>query len=114
MKGSSSKYNCYKWISHPSSKVKSMKKIISEDDVKGLPKFMIEEGKISGECQIRKQTKMSQHHTHVYELPLMDFMRLMRKVIIEGKADGQAGGPPNIEQPTMVEIRRYTRLMIMT
>lgn len=42
MKGSISKDNYYMWISQPSSKVKSMDEIISEDDVKGLPKLNIE------------------------------------------------------------------------
>lgn len=76
MKGSSSKDNCYMWISQSSSKVTSMKEIIYEYGVKGLPKLKIEE-----------------------ELSLMDFMRLMQGVIIGGKANNQTGGPPNNEQP---------------
>lgn len=42
IKGSRSQDNCYMWISHPSSKVKSMNEIISEDDFKGLLKIKIE------------------------------------------------------------------------
>lgn len=59
MKGSRSRDNCCKWICQPSSKAKSMKEIISKDVVKGFPKLMTEEGKICGEWQIEKQTKMS-------------------------------------------------------
>lgn len=33
----------------------------------------------------------------------MDFLRLMQGVIIEWKVYGQAGGPPNFEQPTVVQ-----------
>lgn len=59
MKGSRSKDNCYIWISQPSSKVKRMKEIISEDGVKGLPKLKIEEVKIDDVYQDEKKTKMS-------------------------------------------------------
>lgn len=65
MKGSRSKGNCYIWIYQSSSKVKNMKEIISEDYVKGLLKLKIEE-----------------------ELPLMEFMRLIQGVVVEGKVDG--------------------------
>jgi len=37
----------------------SMKKIIFEETIKGLAKLKHEEGKICGECQIGKHTKMS-------------------------------------------------------
>lgn len=40
---------------------------------------------------------MVQRITLTYQIPHMDFMRLNQGVFIEGKADGQAGGPPNIE-----------------
>lgn len=39
--------------------LKSMKKIISEDVIKGFPKIKIKEGKISRKFQIEKQTMMS-------------------------------------------------------
>src|ERR1044072_5184355 len=71
--------------------LKSMKKIISEDVIRGLPKLNIEEERICGEWQIEKQTTMShmklQHltTTKVLELLLMDLMRLMQFEILEGK-----------------------------
>jgi len=37
----------------------AMNKIMSEEAIKGLPKLKIKEGKVYGECQIAKQTKMS-------------------------------------------------------
>lgn len=40
----------------------------------------------------------------------MDFMRLLQGVFIEGKADGQAGGPPNIEQPIMVQNKKLKKI----
>lgn len=42
-----------------------------------------------------KQVKMT--------LPTMDFMRLMQGVIIERMVDGQAGGPPIIEQQILAQ-----------
>ncbi|MCI82421.1 gag-pol polyprotein, partial [Trifolium medium] len=36
-----------------------MKKAISQEAIRGLPKLKIEEGNTCGECQIRKQTKVS-------------------------------------------------------
>lgn len=81
MKGSRSKDNYYLLISHnreyPSTcmiskinetklwhqklghlNLKSMKKIVSEESIKGLPNLDIEAGKVYGECQIGKHTKM--------------------------------------------------------
>lgn len=40
--------------------IKSMRKIVSEKDIIGLPDLKIEEGKIYGECPIEKQTNMPQ------------------------------------------------------
>lgn len=102
IKGSRSTDNCYMWISHPSTKVKSMKEIIFEDGVNGFPKLKIEDGKIHDACQDENKTKISfkmvQHLTHTSDLPCMYFMKLKQGVEIEGNADGQAGGPPNIGQ----------------
>lgn len=53
---------------------------------------------------------MFQHLTHTSKLPLMDFMRLMRGVVIKGMVDGQARGPPNIEQPTMVQKKKLNKI----
>src|ERR1044072_4659695 len=114
MKGARSKDNCYMWMPQEECKVskcliskedevklwhkklghlnlKSMKKIISEDVVRGLPKLRIEEGKVCGECQIGKQTKKShpklQHQTttKVLELLHMDLMGSMQVESLGGK-----------------------------
>lgn len=107
MKDSRSKNNYYMCISQPSSKVKSMKEIIFEDGVNGLPKLKSAKGKIHDACQVGKQTKLLyktfQHLTRVPELPFMGFKRLMQGVVIEGKTDGQVGSPPNNEQPIVVQ-----------
>jgi len=64
--------------------LKGMKKVIYEEAIKGFPTLKIEEGKIWGECQIGKQTKMShkklQHQvtSKVLELLHMDLMGLMQ------------------------------------
>lgn len=74
----------------------------------------IEEVKIYEDCQVGKHTRMSykmfQHLTHTFELRLMDFMRLMQGVIIEGMSDGQAGGYPNIEQPIVVRKKQLKNI----
>lgn len=56
MKGSRSKDNFYMCISQPSSKVKSIEEIISEDVLNDFPKLMIEEDKI---CVVCQKSKMS-------------------------------------------------------
>ena len=71
--------------------LKSMKKIISEEAIRGLPKMKIEEGRICGECQIGKQTKLPhkkvQHltTTKVLELLHMDLMGPMQVESMGGK-----------------------------
>src|ERR1044072_1595075 len=71
--------------------MKSMRKIISEEAVRGLPKMKIEQGKICSECQIGKQTKMShkklQHLTTtiVLELLHVDLMGPMQVESLGGK-----------------------------
>jgi hypothetical protein len=114
MKGVRSKDNCYLWIPEESAQIssclitredevklwhqkmghlnlRSMKKVIAEDAVKGVPKLKIEEGSICGECQIGKQTKMShpklQHLTtsKVLELLHMDLMGPMQVESLGGK-----------------------------
>lgn len=61
-----------------------MQRIVFEEAITGLPKLKIEEGKISGECQIGKQTKMShpklqyQTTSRVLELLHMDLMGPMQ------------------------------------
>src|ERR1044072_2487548 len=73
---------CHKKLGHLN--LKSMKKIISGEAVRGLPKLRFEEGRVCGECQIGKQTKKSypklQHQTKtkVLELLHMDLMEIGR------------------------------------
>ncbi|PNX58579.1 gag-pol polyprotein, partial [Trifolium pratense] len=68
-----------------------MKKAISEEAIRGLPKLKIKEGNICGKCQIGKQTLMShqkmQHRisTKVLELLHMDFMGPMQVESLSGK-----------------------------
>lgn len=107
MKRSRSKDKCYLWVSQykiqPStcliSKVEetkiwheklchlnfnSMRKIIFEYAIMGFPKLKIEEGKICGDFQIGKHTKMSHkklHHfstTNVLDLLHMDLIGHMQ------------------------------------
>jgi hypothetical protein len=114
MKGSRSKDNCYLWQSQHKKQgiscmitkedetklwhqklghlnLKSMRKLIIENAVRGLPKFKIEEGKICGECQIGKQTKMSHKKvrhmvtTRNLELLHMDLMGPMQVESLGGK-----------------------------
>ncbi|CAJ2662295.1 unnamed protein product [Trifolium pratense] len=82
MRGVRSKDNCYLWIPLEEASVstclltkneevklwhqklghlnlKSMKRVISEEAIRGLPSLQIQEGNICGECQIGKQTKVS-------------------------------------------------------
>lgn len=71
--------------------LKSMKKIVSEEAAKGLSKFKIEEDKVCGEFQIRKQAKTPHkklNHlatTKVLELLHMDLMGHMQVESLEGK-----------------------------
>ncbi|MCH79564.1 gag-protease polyprotein [Trifolium medium] len=114
MKGVRSKDNCYLWVSQNENRVstcliskedevklwhqklghlhlKGMKKAISNEAIRGLPKLKIEEGSICGECQIGKQTKMShpklQHLTtsRILELLHMDLMGPMQVESLGGK-----------------------------
>ncbi|KAK2451921.1 putative mitochondrial protein [Trifolium repens] len=68
-----------------------MKKAISLEAIRGLPKLKIVEGKVCGECQIGKQIRMSHpmlvHQTasKVLELLHMDFMGPMQVESLGGK-----------------------------
>ena len=68
-----------------------MKKAISLEAIRGLPKLKIVEGKVCGECQIGKQIRMShqmlEHQTtsKVLELLHMDLMRPMQVESLGGK-----------------------------
>ncbi|MCI76046.1 gag-pol polyprotein, partial [Trifolium medium] len=68
-----------------------MKKVIAEEAIRGLPKLRIEEGKICGECQIGKQTKVVhprlQHQvsSRTLELLHMDLMGPMQTESLGGK-----------------------------
>ena len=71
--------------------LKGIKKILSKEVVRGIPKLKIDEGKICGESQIGKQTRMShkkiQHLTtsKVLELLYMDLMGPMQVESLGGK-----------------------------
>lgn len=45
---------------------------------------------------------MFQHLSQEFESCLKDGFRLKQEGVIKGRAYGQAGGPPNFEQPTLV------------
>ncbi|CAJ2662740.1 unnamed protein product [Trifolium pratense] len=114
MRGVRSKDNCYLWVPQEEANVstclitkedeiklwhqklghlnlRSMKKAIPEEAIKGLRNLKIEEGSICGECQIGKQTKMPhpklQHltTTRVLELLHMDLMGPMQTESLGGK-----------------------------
>ncbi|WJX27717.1 hypothetical protein P8452_16504 [Trifolium repens] len=71
--------------------LKGMKKAISVEAIRGLPKLKIVEGKVCGECQIGKQIRMShpmlEHQTtsKVLELLHMDLMGPMQVERLGGK-----------------------------
>ena len=71
--------------------LKGMKRIISVEAVRGIPNLKIDEGRVCGECQIGKQTKMShqklRHDTtsRVLELLHMDLMGPMQVESLGGK-----------------------------
>lgn len=106
MKGARSKYNCYLWAPQETNffstclmskeneakiwhqklghlHLKGMKKVLSKESIRDIPKLKIDEGRVCGESQIGKQTKMSnkklKHLTTsiVLELLHMDLMRPM-------------------------------------
>ncbi|CAJ2661891.1 unnamed protein product [Trifolium pratense] len=114
MKGVRSKDNCYLWVPLEEANVstclltkedevklwhqklghlnlKSMKRAISEEAIRGLPNLQIQEDNICGECQIGKQTKVShqklQHlsTSRVLELLHMDLMGPMQVESLGGK-----------------------------
>ncbi|CAJ2645128.1 unnamed protein product [Trifolium pratense] len=114
MRGVRSKDNCYLWIPLEEANVstclltkneevklwhqklghlnlKSMKRVISEESIRGLPSLQIQEGNICGECQIGKQTKVShqklQHlsTSRVLELLHMDLMGPIQVESLGGK-----------------------------
>ncbi|PNY10358.1 retrotransposon-related protein, partial [Trifolium pratense] len=103
MKGARSKDNCYLWVPIEETDVstclrikedevkiwhqrlghlnlRSMKKAMSKEAIRGLPNLQIEENSICGECQIGKQTKVSHQllqqlsTSRVLELLHMDLM----------------------------------------
>ena len=71
--------------------LKGMKKILSKEAIRDIPKLKIDEGKICGECQIGKQTKKSHKKiqylatTRVLELLHMDLMGPMQVESLGGK-----------------------------
>ncbi|XP_045792093.1 uncharacterized protein LOC123886861 [Trifolium pratense] len=114
MRGSRSKDNCYLWVPQEETNLstclitkedevklwhkklghlnlRSMKKAISEEAIRGIPKLNIEEGNICGDCQIGKQTRVPhqklQHltTTRVLELLHMDLMGPIQVESLGGK-----------------------------
>ena len=73
--------------------LKSMKRVISEDAIRGFPKLNIEEGKICGECQIGKQTRMS--HKKLQHLTTSNFFELLHIDLM---------GPMQVES---LRVKRY-------
>ena len=71
--------------------LRGMKKIISMEAVRGIPRLHIDEGRVCGECQVGKQTRMShpksRHLTtsKVLELLHMDLMGPMQVESLGGK-----------------------------
>ncbi|MCI19836.1 gag-pol polyprotein, partial [Trifolium medium] len=67
--------------------LRGMKRVISEEAIRGLPKLRIEEGNICGECQIGKQTNMShpklQHLVTSKVLDELLYMDLMGPMQVE-------------------------------
>ncbi|WJX55219.1 hypothetical protein P8452_41015 [Trifolium repens] len=114
LRGTRSKDNCYLWIPQEEAltstclvskedkvqlwhqklghlNLKGMKKAMTAEAIRGLPKLQIGEGNVCGECQIGKQTRMShpmlEHQTtsKVLELLHMDLMGPMQVESLEGK-----------------------------
>ncbi|KAK2428718.1 putative mitochondrial protein [Trifolium repens] len=114
LRGTRSKDNCYLWMPQEEAltstclvttedevqlwhqklghlNLKGMKKAISLEAIRGLPKLKIVEGKVCGECQIGKKIRMShpmlEHQTtsKVLELLHMDLMGPMQVESLGGK-----------------------------
>jgi len=109
MKGTRSKDNRYLWVSQEQALISScmlskeeevklghlnmqgIKKAISLEAIRGIPKLEITEGSICGECQVGKQTRMShpwlehQGTSKVLELLHIDLMGPMQVASIGGK-----------------------------
>ncbi|KAK2423987.1 putative mitochondrial protein [Trifolium repens] len=114
MTGMRSKDNCYHWVDNEDSNIstclvskeeevwlwhqklghlhlRGIKKAISTGAIRDLPKLNIEEGRICGECQISKQTRMShqklehQVTTRPLELLHIDLMGPMQVESMGGR-----------------------------
>ncbi|KAK2389918.1 putative mitochondrial protein [Trifolium repens] len=114
LKGTRSKDNCYLWMPQEEAftstclvttedevqlwhqklghlNLKGMKKAMSAEAIRGLPRLKIIEGKVCGECQIGKQIRMShpmlEHQTtsKILELLHMDLMGPIQVESLEGK-----------------------------
>ncbi|KAK2417459.1 putative mitochondrial protein [Trifolium repens] len=114
LRGTRSKDNCYLWMPQEEAltstclvttedevqlwhqkmghlNLKGMKKVISLEAIRGIPKLKIVEGKVCGECQIGKQVRMShpmlEHQTTSKSLELlhMDLMGPMQVESLGGK-----------------------------
>ncbi|KAK2451550.1 putative mitochondrial protein [Trifolium repens] len=114
MRGTRSKDNCYLWVSHEEAQLgkcllgkedevqlwhqklghlnlSGMKKVVTVEAIRGLPKLKITKGSICVECQIGKQTRMShpmlehQVTSRTLELLHMDLMGPMQVESLGGK-----------------------------
>jgi len=114
MRGTRSKDKCYLWVSQEEALISTcmlskdeevrvwhqklghlnmqgIKKVISLEAIKGIPKLEITEGSICRECQVGKQTRIShprlehQRTSKVFELPHIDLMGPMQVTNIGGK-----------------------------
>ncbi|KAK2371769.1 gag-protease polyprotein [Trifolium repens] len=114
LKGTRSKDNCYLWMPQEETftstclvttedevqlwhqklghlNLKGMKKAMTAEAIRGLPRLKIIEGNVCGECQIGKQTRMShpmlEHQTtsKVLEVLHMDLMGPMQVESLGGK-----------------------------
>ncbi|MCI25347.1 gag-pol polyprotein, partial [Trifolium medium] len=119
MKGTRSKDNCYLWVSEENNNsstcltskenevklwhqklrrlnLRGLKRAITEEAIRGLPKLQIEEGNICGECQVRKQTRMShQKLQHLVTSKVM--MESINVVIDDSSTDSITDVEPDVE-----------------
>ncbi|CAI8588388.1 unnamed protein product [Vicia faba] len=80
-----------------------MKKVIYEEDIRSLQDLGIDKASMYEEERSTKMSKnMFQHLAQKSELSHEDW-------VIEGKANGQTGGPPNFEQPTSVRKKKLKK-----
>lgn len=128
MKGARSKYNCYLWTPQERDclstclmskedqtklwnqklghlHLKGMKKVVSKEAVGGIPKLKIDEGRIYGECQIGKKTKMS--HKKLQHLTILKVLELLHMDLMGPMQVGSLGGK-RYAYVVVYDISRFT------